>query len=206
MSEDTNKPANGSTTTNNAIPYDRFQSVVAERNDLKNQIADLQTQLQGAIEKSATVDTLATQLDEMKAAHTKAQADWGVDRELLTAGLVDPEARDVAQFLYGKLSGDDKPTLADWLTAAKEDPTQAPKALAPYLASKSTEAAAPAPAPVPTGVPNANTGATAKEQPASAAPLSADKVKELRLQAMQTGDWSAYRASRDGLLASLRKA
>lgn len=203
--EDTTTPATGSTTTTNAIPYDRFQSVVTERNDLKGQVTTLTEQLQGAMAKSATADTLTAQIDEMQSAHTKAQADWGVDREMLTAGLTDAEGRDVAKFLFGKLATEGKPTLADWLATAKADPTQAPKALAPYLATKPTEAA-PTSAPTPPGVPNANTGATSTEQPASASPLSADKVKELRLQAMATGDWSAYRASRDGLLASLRKA
>ena len=203
MAEDnTSTPAAPPADSSKSIPYDRFQSVVAERNNLKTAMADLEAQLQGAMEKSATVDTLASTIEQMKLDHTAAADGWKTDQALMGAGLLDAEGRDVAKYLYGRLTGDDKPALADWLTTMKADPEAAPKALAPYLSAPAKQDAPPAsPA---QQMPRSNNGTNSTTIPTTGAPISAERIRQLRMDAMRTGDWTAYRESRTAILASVK--
>ena len=204
MAEDnTSTPPAPATPTDSgkSIPYDRFQSVVAERNNLKTAMADLESQLQGAMEKAATVDTLASTIEQMKLDHAAAAEGWQTDQALMSAGLLDAEGRDVAKYLYGRLTGDDKPALADWLTTMKSDPEAAPKALAPYLSPAKQDAPAAAPA---QQMPRSNNGTNSTTIPTTGAPISAERIRQLRMDAMRTGDWTAYRESRTAILASVK--
>ena len=205
MAEDNNNtsPAPATPTdSGKSIPYDRFQSVVSERNNLKTAMADLENQLQGAMEKAATVDTLASTIEQMKADHTAAAEGWKTDQALMGAGLLDAEGRDVAKYLYGRLTGDDKPALPDWLSSLQADPAAAPKALAPYLTSTAKQDA-PAAAPTQT-MPRSNNGTNSTVTPTTGAPISAERIRQLRMDAMRTGDWTAYRESRSAILASVK--
>ena len=207
MAEDTTETTTTNTTTTapaaKSIPYDRFQSVVNERNELKTTISDLQTQLQGALEKSATVDTLAATIEEMKTSHAAAAQDWATDEALLSAGLTDAEGRDIAKYLYGKIPPEGRPDLPAWMAGIKAEPATAPKALAPYLGPTAPAIAEPA-APNGSTLPPSNRGTNTTAQPVAGEPISAERIRQLRIEAMRTGDWSAYRESRGAILAAVK--
>ena len=65
-------PPAGGASAPQTIPYDRFRSVVAEKNSLTAQLAQMEAQLTAAQQRGATVDTLSQQLQQ---ATTRATAD-----------------------------------------------------------------------------------------------------------------------------------
>lgn len=161
---------------NEAVPYARFAEVLEERNQLR-EVASGLPDLQQKIEGFET---------ERKS--------WAVDREFMTAGLTDSEGLDVAKYLYGKIEGEARPSVSDWLATP-------PKALAGYFKKTGT---APTPA-APALVPDANKGTTATSAPATGEPISADMTRQIVQEAVKTGDWSRYREARDAILAAARK-
>lgn len=182
------------------IPMERFNEVVTERNSLRDTVEGLQSIADSSADTVATVQTLRNELEEMRTAHHKSQTDWNIDRELLTAGITDEEGRQVARFLFSKLPDENRPELSVWLSSAMSDPSTAPRALAPYLAKPPT-IAPPAP---PAGIPSTNTGTSATQHPATTGNISDERIRELRLAAVRTGDWTAYREHRDSILKSIR--
>ena len=138
---------------------------------------------------------MATKLEQATARAAKleeklagVQAEWGAkasawdtERTLMGHGLTDPEAQDFARFAYGRIPEADRPTLGDWLTGVKADPTTAPAALAPYLAG-TAEAPAPRARSTPPGItppdaPGSNATAEAVAARLLASPGSADARK-----------------------------
>ena len=174
---ETTTPATPEPAANEAVPYARFAEVLEERNQLREVAAglpDLQQKIEG---------------------FEAERKSWAVDREFMTAGLTDSEGLDVAKYLYGKIEGNEKPSVSDWLATP-------PKALAGYFKKTGTAPAPAAPAPVP----DANKGTTATSAPATGEPMSADMTRQIVQEAVKTGDWSRYREARDAILAAARKA
>lgn len=134
MAENTGAGAGGENTgtETRTIPYDRFSTVVSERNTLKDRVAELERQLQGAAEKAATADTLAGQLREAQAKHAADSEAWGLEKGILGAGITDPEGLDFARLAYQRVQpGADgkKPSITDWLAARDA----LPRAVLAYL-------------------------------------------------------------------------
>jgi hypothetical protein len=189
------------------IPYHRFQEVVSERNTMRDRIKTLEKEAQGALEKAATADTLASQLKELQAERKKEQGAWEEERGLLRAGFTDPDAIDVARVLHGKLPEKDRPSLGDWLEGHRKAPDKAPKALTPWLAAQEGNAGGKGNAGGSGGSSsggsggkgNADTrgGQRADGQQRAGEPLTADKIKEIRERAQASGDWSEWKKVRD---------
>ena len=102
------------------IPFERFAEVLAERNQLRDEVASVKE----LREKLEGVDT--------------ERAAWGEERAFMQAGLTDVEGVEVARFLYSKIEGE-KPAIGEWLkspppavvgymakVAAPNDPPAAP--------------------------------------------------------------------------------
>jgi hypothetical protein len=143
----------------------------------------------------ARIASFEAQLQEKESA-------WGMERELLRSGVLDPEAQEVARLFHGKLApGADgtKPTISQWL--ANRDAL--PKAVAAYLPQaqpqvQQVQAPAPqagAPAPVRQALPDSDRGAGAAPQASSA--FSPTAIKNLTPE--------EYAKSRPAILASLGK-
>lgn len=195
----TTAPADDTTTaTSESVPYQRFAGVIAERNQLQ---ADLAT----ATTAAGEVAELQQQIEALKTEHAAQTATWESDRGLMSRGLMDEEARDVARLLHGRLPADDRPKIGAWLDTMTADGATVPKALAGYLAAPATTTApAATTAPPAVKLPASNSGATGAA-PAATQILGVDKLRSIREECLRTGDWSPYQAIRDQLLQSLKK-
>lgn len=193
--------------TPESVPYSRFQAVVAERNELRGQIEGYTTQVQTLSEQAAASDSLTAQIKELRAAHAAEAANWDTTRTLMEGGLMDPEGREVATFLHSRLPEEDRPPIGEWLSSFQGDGASPPKALAPYLSgtgvtpepgARTEDTSSPA-----TRV-SSDAGVTSAASP-TAPQWSSDRIRELRLEAQTTGDWSKYREARDAILEATAK-
>lgn len=164
------------------VAYERFAEVNTENKALKARVAELEP-------KAAEADKLAPKLEKLKTEYDGARATWDEERGLFTVGVTDPEGHAVARTLFQSLPVEGKPaTLAEWVSGFKEDPTKAPRGLAPYLpqavkATGATPAATPAAGTV-TAPPPAGGG----KAPGAPAGITADIIRAARERAAQTGD------------------
>lgn len=178
------------------IPYSRFQEVVEQKNALKQELAASRTELQALSEKSATVDTLAGQIESLKAAH-KAEIAGMVERmELMGAGITDDEGQTVARALYQAIPEKERPkTIGDYLGQFRgegDDVPAPPKALAAYLQPSANTAGPETPAPR-QGLPR---GPRPGTHTPAAPNVTAEAMAAAREKAQRTGDWTEYQALR----------
>ena len=176
--------------TGNAIPYARFQRLLAQFRRLEDavtnaeraeseELAQLRAQLEEANTKLGTLqqerDALAGERDS-----------WSQEREIMSAGITDPEGLETARFWWSKVPEEKRPEggLRAWLEAAD----QLPGAVRFYLPSADGQAAAQQQqAPVQQGsrVPDSNAGA----RPYTQSPRTPQVPQDL----------DQYRAQRDQL-------
>lgn len=134
----------------------------------------------------------------MKAGATKFEterATWARERVFLEVGLSDPEAREIATMLHGRLPEEGRPDLGTWLKTAKGDPTKAPKALQPYLGGPPPAANPAPPAPGANPPPAGNPPPApprVETSPSAGNVVSADAIRAAAQQAARTGDWRTY--------------
>ncbi len=167
------------------VPYDRFQSVVAERNALREQLTE--------------VVSLKQALQEAQAKSSQVEAQFTTFKTVAsTIGATDPEAVDLVQYAYGRLPGEGRPPLGDWLSQVKADPTNAPLALKHLITGGFTQAPPPPVAAPPAPVTSSSTppSATASGTPATSPRLADADVARIRAEAQRTGDWSRWKEVR----------
>ena len=170
-----------------AVPYDRFQAVVAAKNEASARISALQAEVQALSEKAATVDTLSGQVNEWKSKAEAAEGKWGRWQSIAAGlGTADQEAVEAAEWAYNRLPAKARPKLGDWLAQIREKPAEAPKVLHPWL---STEQAGPGAAEKPPPRPPPR-GATPPGAPSA---ITAEQIREAKNHGVRTGDWSRYR-------------
>jgi hypothetical protein len=180
---DENAEAGGGTTANDTsekrrvpetVPYSEFSAARKERADALKRVADLEAQVAQVAELQKTVET-----------YKAKEAEWGTERTLMESGFLDPEARDVAKYLYSRLPEKDRPALPDMVKTWTADPSKAPRPLQPYLAASKTqdegkpEAGGEQQKPEPAGLPPQNKGARSTAPATS--PLSAEQIKNMSL-------------------------
>ena len=100
------------------IRMDRFEEVYGELKNAEKLIAS--TDVRGLRQQ-------ITDLEGQVAGHQEERALWGV-------GITDPEAQDVARYLYGRVPEADRPEggVAGWVSGFKDAPDTAPVALRGY--------------------------------------------------------------------------
>jgi len=127
------------------IPKDRFDSVYADRRDLKTKLEEQATALAATDTLNSEVEALQAQLVESRGALTTLGDQFSVHRTITGVGITDPDLVDAVQWAYGRLPEKDRPSLADALTGWRADPATAPSLLRPHLvAPVSPPVAAPA--------------------------------------------------------------
>lgn len=151
---------------------------------------------------SPDLAALQARIAQFEAQLQEKESAWGMERELLRSGVLDPEAQEVARLFHGKLApGADgkRPSISQWL-ANREG---LPKAVAAYLPTPQVQqvqvhapqaGAAPQP-PAPVRLPDSDRGAGAAPQAGSS--FSPTAIKSLTP--------TEYAASRAAILASLGK-
>lgn len=115
------------------IPYDRFQGVVTEKNDLATKLAAAEKELSQWQQKGATADTLAKQLEAAKAETASLQQRYDLTRNLGAAGLADPEVQDLFAHKWQGLPEKDRPAIDQWVKGLTAEPAKAPVTLRPFL-------------------------------------------------------------------------
>lgn len=188
------------------VPAARLRDETVAKRKAQERVAELEQAIARLEQRAATADTLAKQLEEAQSRFTAATTAWDSERAVYQLGITDPEAIEVARHLHGRLPEQDRPPLADWLRAAKDDPTKAPRALSPYLTSAPAPATTPS---TPQAAPSPAVSATG-QRPAAVAPaagqgaLDAVQIRQLREECARTGDWSRWKEAAPAIRASVR--
>ena len=168
------------------VDYDKYQRVVSAKQGLERQVEELKTEAAALSEKAATVDTLATQVGEWRSKAEEASGKFSRWQDIATRiGTTDADAIEAVEWQYGRIGGDDRPALGDWLDGLKAEPDKAPTILRPLLGS---DAAQPKPKP--------KDKAGSAAPPAAGSQYSAEEIRAIRIEATRTGDWQKYREIR----------
>lgn len=163
------------------VPYDRFQTVVTQKNTLAAEVEASKAELQRLTERLATTDTLAQALEAEKAARLAVEQRYQRYAVGVQHGITDPDLLAFAELKHSGLPADGRPDFGEWLTALKAKPEDAP---APLRLVWQPPAAAPAAAP-PAAAPAANAGTV------PAAPLKDLTADTIR--GMTTEQYRAWR-------------
>ena len=169
MSDDTNGASN-------AVPFERFTAVNDQRKAAEQEVQALKTQLADVSKQAGAADALFTQLETVNKTLEAERSTWNQERSLMSHGLLDQEARDLALWSYQRL-GDDKPELGAWLGSMKESPDNVPAYLKPYFGQQPQQAKA---------MPDTNRGAvpdsleTAAYKKGTISSMSLDEYREHR--------------------------
>lgn len=188
------------------MPLHRLTKVVEEREAAKAEAAAVRKELESAKSAAAELATVRAELDAAKATAAKAAESWRTERVLLEAGLTDPEAREVATLLYGRLPVEERPSFETWVGGLRADPSKAPKSLQAWMGG--------AVAPASTVPPRAGGTQTAPTQPRPAevvstagASTTAEQLRAAGERARREGTQEArdaYNALREKTLAETR--
>lgn len=173
--------------TREPVPYERFQTVVSEKNTLTAEITTLRGEVQKLTEKAATVDTLSTEVNRWKGEAETAKGQFATFTEL-SGALGSNDLDVIAQFdgKYQALPEKDRPTRAAWVESLKAKPEEAPSVLRPWLAPAAAKAADPKPAPRNPAAPNS--------PPNAPAAIVGAEVARIKAQCVKTGNWEPWRA------------
>ncbi len=176
------------------VPYERFQEVVNDRNTLRDENGTLKGEIQTLTEKAATADTLGSELSTLRSTLQSKETAWAEERTLLRT--FDDEGLVAARALHGQLAEEGRPSLPDWISGLKSDPTKAPKLLRSYFeAGTDTDTDTDVDKTKTKHDPDKDT----KPDPKPPKQLDASAVKAMREKARKTGDWSEYDKYRKSL-------
>ena len=171
------------------VPYDRFQTVVSEKNALVTERDSLKAEIQKLTEKAATADTLAAEVTRWKGEVETHKGRFQTFTELSGAlGTTDTDVIDIFDARYQALPQKDRPTRTAWVEGLKTKPDEAPTVLRPWLAlaqGDGGKGGAKPPQPKPPGTPPTPPGAGGN--------VTAEAIRAAREKGTKTGDWSEYK-------------
>lgn len=180
------------------VPYATFQATNSKVKELETQLSTVQTELQAATERAATADTLAQTVAQLKEEHRARQVAWDEERSLLGAGVTDPEDVELVRFQFGRLPAEGKPkSVTDYVASLKAEGAAVPKALTHLFGAPPVAADPPAGG---KAAPPKPTGGSGKP-PAAGEPVSVDALRTLRIEALRSGDWTAYNQASQAALS-----
>ena len=175
----------GTTTTDDGGANARIRQLVARVKELEARVGELQPLAESA-------EKYRTQLDEQKAMSKAEREALRLEREIMSAGVMDAEGLEYVQHAYSKLPSDGRPSISEWL-GNKE---ALPKAVRAYLsdtAAPTTTTAAPTPAPAPAPSTARAAVAAAPDAPQSWTPEAIARLSP-----------AEFKANRDAIFAALR--
>jgi hypothetical protein len=169
----------------------RIRQLVARVKELEGRVAELQPQAEAAGKYQST-------LEEMRASSKAEREALRVEREILSAGILDAEGVEYVQHAYSKLPSEGKPPLSEWLS----NRDALPKAVRAYLPdAPSAPQQAPtlpsstAPATIAPPAPRSST-ATVPQAPSEPQSWTAESIARLSP--------SEFKANREAIFAALR--
>lgn len=159
---------------------ERIRSLSAERKQLREQLAELQSRYDQTQEMVKQADTYKASATEWEQKFTKAHTQWETERELFSRGITDQEGMDFVRMAYDRLPAEGRPPLGEWLAGDK-----LPKAVRAYMPEAASATAAPTtpttpPPPANAGVTNAPSGAPSQYSPEAISRMSPAEYKAAR--------------------------
>lgn len=159
---------------------ERIRSLSAERKQLREQIAELQSRYDQAQEMVKQADTYKATAAEWEQKFSQARTQWETERELFSRGITDQEGMDFVRMAYDRLPAEGRPPLGEWLSGDK-----LPKAVRAYMPEAAPAAAATTtpttpPPPANAGVTNAPSGAPSQYTPEAISRMSPAEYKAAR--------------------------
>jgi len=132
-------------TRDTAKLLDRIQSVSRQKFELRQQLKEAQAKVADYETKLADLPRLEKELAKITAERDTLSADaasWATEREIIGAGITDPEGIEAAQWAWSRLAEDKRPeSMGEWL---KGEPDTLPKVLQPFLPKPAEADPAPA--------------------------------------------------------------
>ena len=163
----------------------RIRQLVARVKELEARVGELQPLAESA-------EKYRTQLDEQKAMSKAEREALRLEREIMSAGVMDAEGLEYVQHAYSKLPSEGRPSISEWL--GNKDAL--PKAVRAYLsdtAAPTATTAAPTPAPAPAPSTARAAVAAAPDAPQSWTPEAIARLSP-----------AEFKANRDAIFAALR--
>lgn len=186
--------------TERTVSYEKFKRVVQARDGLQSRVTELQEENQTLSEKAASVDSLMEDLRKSRADTETEKSRFQRYQKISSAiGSTDPDAIEAVEWQHSKLAGDDAPELGEWLKGLQEDPSKAPSILRPLFQGGGAAGA---------GTENASGKKRPKDHPGTGggnpqggnSSYSREQLREIRREAVRTGDWSRWKDARKGLV------
>lgn len=183
MSDQPTPPSSAPPNTSDTVPYSRFQEVVRERSEALEK-------LKAAEAKAAQYDQVNSTLEKERAEWSAQKTRWETDSKLSAFGLTDPEGREVAQFLFGRIPESTRPKdITFWIEGFKAEGAEVPLSLQPYLKGMQPQPGQSPPQnrtlPKP---PGGN-----QQAPSGQGELSPDQIKQIAAEANRTGNWTTFK-------------
>jgi hypothetical protein len=175
----------GTTTTDDGGANARIRQLVARVKELEARVGELQP-------LAETAEKYRVQLDEQKAMSKAEREALRLEREIMSAGVMDAEGLEYVQHAYSKLPAEGRPSISEWL-GNKE---ALPKAVRAYLSdapAPTATTAAPTPAPAPAPSTARAAVAAAPDAPQSWTPEAIARLSP-----------AEFKANRDAIFAALR--
>jgi hypothetical protein len=176
----------GTTTVDDGGANARIRQLVARVKELEARVGELQP-------LAETAEKYRTQLDEQKAMSKAEREALRLEREIMSAGVMDAEGLDYVQHAYSKLPAEGRPSISEWL--GNKDAL--PKAVRAYLsdtAAPTTTTAAPTPAPAPAPSTARAAVAAAPDAPQSWTPEAIARLSPAEFKANREAIFAALRA------------
>jgi hypothetical protein len=176
----------GTTTVDDGGANARIRQLVARVKELESRVGELQP-------LAETAEKYRTQLDEQKAMSKAEREALRLEREIMSAGVMDAEGLEYVQHAYSKLPAEGRPSISEWL-GNKE---ALPKAVRAYLsdtAAPTTAPAAPTPAPAPAPSTARAAVAAAPDAPQSWTPEAIARLSPQEFKANREAIFAALRA------------
>jgi hypothetical protein len=175
----------GTTTVDDGGANARIRQLVSRVKELEARVGELQP-------LAETAEKYRVQLDEQKAMSKAEREALRLEREIMSAGVMDAEGLEYVQHAYSKLPAEGRPSISEWL-GNKE---ALPKAVRAYLsdtAAPTTTTPAPTPAPAPAPSTARAAVAAAPDAPQSWTPEAIARLSP-----------AEFKANRDAIFAALR--
>lgn len=124
------------------IPEDRLSKAVADRQTAQSALDAATAELEQLRASAEVAETKRAEAEATATALQGERSSWATERQLMLAGVTDPEGLQIAQILWDRMEADQRPeSISQWVHSEA-----APRAIRAYIPSPE---AAPAPAPAP---------------------------------------------------------
>lgn len=159
---------------------ERIAKIAAQKAEALSRVAELEAKIAELSPLAEAGSSWESKFTELETSSATAQSAWLSERELLQAGVRDPEIRELYQWQYSKIAEDGRAPFGEWVKGLTTE--NAPASLRAHLPSSPSPAPAvtapAAPAPAAPALPVApKSEAATLPSPTPSHSLSADEIR-----------------------------